>query len=141
MSSKIQHRIKIEASPDQVWAVLGDLARAPEYVPGIVAAKVEGRQRLCVDAYGNEIREEISDYSEAQRSYTFKHLQAPLPVKRSQGKFTVEAEGEASLVVLEWEFEPLDAAQEAELTPMLDGAAKMTLENLRQRVEAACDER
>lgn len=139
MSSKIQSRIKIEASPDQVWAVLGDLARAPEYVPGVVTAKVEGTQRLCLDAHGNEIREEISDYSEAQRCYTFKHLQVPLPVKESQGKFSVEAEGAASLVVLEWEFEPLDPTQEAELTPMLDGAAKMTLENLRQRVEAAGD--
>lgn len=139
MSSKIQSRIKIEASPDQVWAVLGDLARAPEYVPGVVAAKVEGNQRLCLDAHGNEIREEINNYSEIQRSYTFKHLQVPLPVKKSQGKFTVEAEGTASVVVLEWEFEPLDPTQEAELAPMLDGAAKMTLENLRQRVEAASD--
>jgi ribosome-associated toxin RatA of RatAB toxin-antitoxin module len=139
MSSKVQSQIKIEASPDQVWAVLGDLARAPEYVPGVVAAKVEGLQRLCLDAYGNEIREEISDYSEARRSYAFKHLQVPLPVKGSQGKFTVEAEGAASLVVLEWEFEPLDPTQEAELTPMLDGATKMTLENLRQRVEATSD--
>jgi hypothetical protein len=60
-------------------------------------------------------------------------------VKRSQGKFTVEAEGAASVVVLEWEFEPLDPTQEAELAPMLDGAAKMTLENLRQRVEAVSD--
>jgi hypothetical protein len=60
-------------------------------------------------------------------------------VKKSQGKFTVEAEGTASVVVLEWEFEPLDPAQEAELVPMLDGAAKMTLENLRQRVEAVSD--
>lgn len=140
MSSKIQRRIKIEASPDQVWAVLGDLARAPEYVPGVVTAKVEGNQRLCLDAHGNEICEEINNYSQEQRSYTFKHLQVPLPVKRSQGKFTVEAEeGAASLVVMEWEFEPLDSAQEAELMPMLEGAAKMTLENLRQRVEAASD--
>lgn len=139
MSSKIQHQIKIEASPDQVWAVLGDLARAPEYVPGVVTAKVEGIQRICLDTHGNEIHEEISDYSQEQRSYTFKHLQVPLPVKGSQGKFTVEAEGAASMVVLEWEFEPLDPTQEAELAPMLDGAAKMTLENLRQRVEAASD--
>jgi len=51
----------------------------------------------------------------------------------------VEAEGTASVVVLEWEFEPLDPTQEAELAPMLDGAAKMTLENLRQRVEVADD--
>jgi ribosome-associated toxin RatA of RatAB toxin-antitoxin module len=139
MSSKIQNRIKIEASPDQVWAVLGDLARASEYVPGVVAAKVEDGQRLCTDTYGNEIREEISDYSDEQRSYAFKHLQVPLPVKWSQGKFKIEAEEKDSLVVLEWEFEPMDPVQEAEVTPMLDSAAKMTLENLRQRVEAAGD--
>jgi hypothetical protein len=33
----------------------------------------------------------------------------------------------------------MDPVQEAEVTPMLDSAAKMTLENLRQRVEAAGD--
>ena len=134
--TKLHNTLSINASPDKVWAILGDLARAPEYVPGIMTAKVEGMQRLCTDAYGNEIHEEMSDYSKEQRTYAFKHLQVPLPVKWSQGKFTVEPEGGASLVVMEWEFEPLDPAQAAELTPMLDGAAKLTLENLRQRVES-----
>ena len=135
--TKVHNTLSINASPDKVWAILGNLARAPEYVPGIMTAKVEGMQRLCTDAYGNEIREEISDYSEEQHSYAFKHLQVPLPVKWSQGKFTVEAEGGSSLVVMGWEFEALDPTQEAKLTPMLDSAAKMTLENLRQRVELA----
>ena len=111
MSSKIQNRIKIAASPDRVWAVLGDLAAAHTWIPGITTAKVEGMKRVCTTADGREIREEISDYSAEKRTYRYKHLQQPLPVKNSHGIFTLQAEGAGSVVVWEAEFEVPDPTQ------------------------------
>ncbi len=133
--AKVENHIKIEASPEAVWQLLGNLAQAPAYIPGIVKAEVIGTQRICIDTDGHEIREEISDYSPAQRSYRFQHVQSPLPVKYSQGKFAVVPDGEAATVTMEWDFEFLDPALAEQMTPMLDNAAKMTLRNLNERVK------
>jgi hypothetical protein len=53
----LENTIEIAASPDQVWSVLSNLTRSPEYVPGIVSATMEDLTRVCFDTDGNEIRE------------------------------------------------------------------------------------
>lgn len=132
----IHNAIKIKASPEQVWAVLGDPARAPEYSPWLVTARMEGTRRICTDASGNQIEEEISDVSKEKRTYRFRHLKVPLPVKNSHGRFAVESHNQHALVTMDWEFEALDSNKEGELIQMLDGASKQTLEELRKRVES-----
>jgi uncharacterized protein YndB with AHSA1/START domain len=139
MSSKIQNRIKIAVSPDKVWAVLGDLAAAPTWIPGLASAKVEGMNRVCLTLDGQEIREEISDYSAEKRAYHYKHLQQPLPIKNSEGRFVVEAEGTGSVVVWEAELEVSNPAQEAEMMALIKGYYRQTLESLKQYVEATGD--
>jgi uncharacterized protein YndB with AHSA1/START domain len=134
--AKVSNTITIAASPEAVWALLGNLSRAPEYVPGVVSATVDGLWRTCTDAQGNEIREEISDYSPQRRSYRFKHVSVPIPVRGSRGTFAVQEDGAGARVSMEWEFDLLDSTQAAALMPMLDGASKMTLDNLRKRVES-----
>jgi hypothetical protein len=64
-------------------------------------------------------------------------VQVPLPVRRSHGTFTVEADGTGSLVTMDAEIEPLDPAKEAELVPVIDGFYKQALESLRQFIEAS----
>jgi mxaD protein len=141
MSSKIQNRIKIAASPDKVWAVLGDLAAAPTWIPGLTSARVEGMNRVCLTLDGQEIREEISNYSAKKRSYHYKHLQQPLPIKNSEGTFVVEAEGAGSVVVWDAELEAANPAQEAEMMALINGYYRQTLESLKQCVEATSDQR
>lgn len=133
---KVHKSITIAAPPGEVWAILGDLSRAAEYVPGVVSARANGMQRVCKDESGNEIREEMSDYSPELRQYSFRHVQVPLPVRDSRGSFHVRADGAASIAEMTWELEPLEVAAEPQLAAMIEGAAQMTLENLRQRAEA-----
>ena len=132
----IRNTIKINASLEEVWAVLGDPARAPEYSPGVVTARMEGTRRFCTDVSGNQIEEEISDISQEKRTYRFRHVKIPVPVKNSHGRFAVVADNQHAIVTMDWEFEALDPTKEAELVPMLDGASKQTLEELRKRVES-----
>jgi carbon monoxide dehydrogenase subunit G len=136
MSSKIKNHIKIEASPDQVWAILGDLTAAHSWIPGIISAKVQGSNRVCLTADGQEIREEISNYLAENYTFSYQHLQQPLPIKNSRGIFTVKAEGTGSLVVWEAEFEVFDPSQEIELVALINGYYQQALESLRQRVKA-----
>lgn len=128
--------ISIEASPEAVWAVLGDLAATSEWLPGTVATRMEGPIRICDTADGNEIREEITDYSPDRHTYRYRHTQVPLPVKNSTGKFAVEAgTSGGALVVLESEFDALDPEMEAEIARKFGGALEQALESLRRRVE------
>ncbi len=134
--SKIEQSLIIEATPAAIWQVLGDLAQAAAYIPGIVQARVEGNQRICIDAEGHEIREQISDYSAEKMSYHFEHTQSPLPVKVSRGRFSVLPAEKGAEVFMVWEVAFADPALATQMVPMLEGAAQMTLANLRQRVLA-----
>jgi carbon monoxide dehydrogenase subunit G len=41
------HSIDIDASPDEVWSVLGDLAGVDRWIPGITEVSVDGMNRTC----------------------------------------------------------------------------------------------
>jgi uncharacterized protein YndB with AHSA1/START domain len=129
--------IAIDAPADAVWEVLGDLAATPEWLPGTAAARMEGAIRICTTADGNEIREEIGNYSPERRTYSYRHLQVPLPVRSSTGTFTVSpGDGDGGAIVsLEAQFEALDPGAEPELERMFGGALAQALESLRRRVE------
>jgi uncharacterized protein YndB with AHSA1/START domain len=128
--------IAVDAEPEAVWEVLGDLAATTEWLPGTVAARLEGSLRICDTADGAEIREEISDYSAERRTYRFRHRQVPLPVDSSGGTFTVHAAADGgAVVVLECDFDASDPAQEPQVAAMLGEALDGALVSLRRRVE------
>jgi uncharacterized protein YndB with AHSA1/START domain len=134
--AELRKTVTIDATPDAVWAVLGDLDATDEWLPGTTAARMEGSLRICETADGAEIREAISDYSAERRTYRFRHLQVPLPIENSSGTFQVEAgpQGRA-VVVLEVSFDAVDPGLEAEIESMFGGALEQSLESLRRRVE------
>lgn len=133
---RLRTTVTIDAAPEAVWDVLGDLAATTEWLPGTVAARMDGPIRICTTAEGFDIREEISDYSSEGRTYRFRHLAVPVPVKDSSGVFAVEADdGGAARVVLESSFDALDPAQEDHVGRMMDGALRHALDSLKRRVE------
>jgi uncharacterized protein YndB with AHSA1/START domain len=133
---RLHNTVTIDATPDAVWDVLGDLAATPEWLPGTTAARVDGDIRTCTTTDGFEIREQISGYSAERRSYAFRHLAVPMPVTDSGGSFTVRPDGPGhARVELESSFEALDPAQEEQVAAMLDGALRQALNGLKARVE------
>jgi uncharacterized protein YndB with AHSA1/START domain len=136
-STTVTNTVDITAHPDDVWAVLADLPATRWWLPGVVAARMDGDVRVCTMADGQEIHERISDLSAEQRSYRFAHLRAALPVQRSRGTFTVAA-GSAlvtSRVRLRTTFEPLDPTAAGDLAGMIRQAFVQSLESLRRYVE------
>jgi uncharacterized protein YndB with AHSA1/START domain len=134
--AQLRNTVQIDATPGEVWEVLGDLAATPEWLPGTRAARMDGDVRTCTTVDGFEIRERIDDYSAERRAYSFRHLAIPVPVKDSRGSFVVESSGAAgSQVVLESSFTALDPAQEEQVRAMLDGALVQALASLKRRVE------
>lgn len=133
----ITNTIEIKARADEVWAVLADLPATRSWLPGVVAARMEGDLRVCTMADGQEIHERISDVAPENRSLRFEHVQVPLPVRHSAGRFTVttEPDPDVATVTLETTFEPLDPAGADQLTTMIHGAFQQSLESLRRFVE------
>ncbi len=132
---QLRKTVAIDAPPEAVWEVLGDLAATSEWLPGTVAARMEGSTRICTTADGFEIREEISDYAPEERSYRYRHLDIPVPVTNSSGSFRVEPRNGGAQVVLECQFEALDTAQETQVGQMFEGALEQSLQSLKRRVE------
>ncbi len=137
MSMTVTNVVDIAAEPDDVWAVLADLPGTRWWLPGVVAARVDGDVRVCSMADGQEIHERISDVSPERRGYRFEHLRVPLPVQRSHGDFTVSAGPVAgtSRVVLQISFVPLDPTAGEELSGVIQGAFGQSLQSLRRYVE------
>ena len=137
MSTTVTNTVDVTADPNDVWTVLADLPGTRWWLPGVVAARMDGDVRVCTMADGQEIRERISDVSSEQRSFRFEHLRVPLPVQRSYGTFTVTA-GSApgtARVLLQTVFDPLDPAGGEELAGMIQGAFGQSLQSLRRYVE------
>src|SRR5262245_7798417 len=110
MSTTVTNTVDINADPDDVWAVLADLPATRWWLPGVVAARVDGDLRVCALADGQEVHERITDISPERRGYRFEHLRVPLPVRRSGGTFHVTAGGApgTATVTLRTTFDPLD---------------------------------
>lgn len=134
----IETTIRIERSPEEVWAVLGDLARVTDWVPGIASAHVEGMTRICTLADGGgEIHEEITDFSDERRAYSYTQPVHPLGFRSSRGTLAVEPAGAASRLVWNAEVEFADRAQEDQLLGVLEQGYRAAAERLKATVEAA----
>ena len=132
MTSELRSEIRVDATPDEAWAVVGDLAAANRWVPGVVRARVDGPTRVCTLADGAEIHEEISGYSPEQRRYSYTHTRHPMPLERSTGTLAVMPDGAGSRVVWDATVEVPDPA----LASMLETGVREAMESLAARLRA-----
>ena len=134
----IENDIVIDRPPEQAWMILGDLTGVTRWVPGVAAARMEGTRRICTLADGGEIHEEITELSDAERSYSYKQTVHPLGLKRSQGTLAVEPDGDGgSRVRWNAEVEFPDPGQEVEFLPMLEQGYAAALERLKETAESS----
>jgi uncharacterized protein YndB with AHSA1/START domain len=132
----VTNSIDINASPEKVWAVLGDLTTTGDWLPGVVSTSLDGTTRICVMADGSEIHEQISDHDDQQRTYRFRHLRTPLPVRGLHGRFTVtDGAAGAALVTLDTDVDPADPDTADDLTTMIKEAFGQSLTSLRRWIE------
>jgi carbon monoxide dehydrogenase subunit G len=128
---RLRNEIELDAGADEVWGLVRDLEATPEWIPGIVEARVDGETRICRTADGNEIHERVAT-SDADRTLTYEQSRVPLPIEGSRGTIRVVGDGSGSRVEWEAEFEAPD-----EVAAMVDGYYKQTLESLRARLRSS----
>ncbi len=133
---KFHNTLKVNASTDKTWAIVGNLSGVDKWIPGIINVRVEGNsKRICSFDDGTVLHENIIDYSNKKRSYHYNVSGLPMPVQNYHGRFAVEGGGKGSVIIWDAEFEMLDPSKEAEVTRMFDEVYKQCLESLREQIE------
>ncbi len=131
----------IGAPVDDVWKVVGDFGGISNWHPAIQASAIEGGGagdatgciRECTLGDGGKLREEQVERSDADRSYSYNIIEAPMPVTNYLGKIQLrEAEGNQTLVEWTSTFE-VPAEAEAEMVGMMNNVYQTGLEALKSR--------
>ena len=82
---RVINQFDLDMAPEQTWRIVGDLADAASWVPGVVAARVVGDLRVCTTVDGHEIRERLTAVEGEPMSYRYVHLVTPAPIHNSRG--------------------------------------------------------
>lgn len=105
---KVTETIEIQASPEEVWAVMGNFATADTWLPMVESSEAsggndKGATRILNLGGGAKIYETLKKHSDEKMSYSYKipnktHDVAILPVNNYSSTISVKASGDASIV-------------------------------------------
>jgi carbon monoxide dehydrogenase subunit G len=100
--------VSIAASPDEVWAKVGDFAGIAEFFPGVESFRLEGDDRI-IGMFGMEIREKLLARDEESRVLTYSVV-GGVPIESHTATISVEPEGEGSKVIWAYDVTPDEMA-------------------------------
>ena len=127
-SGGVRRQVRIACPPDQVWSIVGDAKRLPEWFPGIVGCTIDGTTRVIETGSGIPIPEEILTVDPLQRRFQYR-ITGGL-VREHLSTIDVLDLGDAtSLVVYSVDANPSTMAL------IIGGAAGNALEHLREMME------
>jgi uncharacterized protein YndB with AHSA1/START domain len=126
--ASVRREVRVAAPADDIWAVVGEPSRLPEWFPGIVSCTVEGTTRVVTTGSGLPMPEELLTVDRLQRRFQYR-VTAP-PFKEHLATIDVHDLGDGtSLVVYGTDADP------ATMALVLGGAAGNALQCLRQLME------
>ncbi|KOY17848.1 SRPBCC family protein [Paenibacillus xylanivorans] len=127
--------IKIYASPEHVWQLIGGFDSLADWLPYIPSSKVTegGRVRHLANPDGDAIVERLEVFNDKERYYTYSIMKAPFPVTDYLSTIHVMegTDGESSLVEWSGSFTPVGVSDE-EAIDLFHGIYKDGLEALHQ---------
>lgn len=132
----VEQQVRLDATPDAVWQVVGDPGAVASWVPAIESSAMEGEFRHATFAGGGGVaREEVVSRDEAAQTYTYRYLDGPLALESYESTITVHPDGGGSLVVWTADFAAADDEAEAGLTKAIDGIYAAGLGELAARFD------
>ena len=119
---------EVASAPDVLWEKIGDFLGLDKWVTGIppMDSEKDGKVRR-IGSGDNAVVEELVD--EGERSYSYRILQGPLPVKDYVSTLSVAPSAEGSLVEWKSTFEP-DGVPEEQAVMIIQGIYSAGLANL-----------
>lgn len=118
-----------DATPERVWAIVGDFYALHTWVPAVTATRADTstRTRYAVLPDGGEMTEQLIE--EGERCQRYRVLAGPMPLREFVAQLQVrDAEG-GSEIVWQATFEPVGLPA-AEAQELVTGVFRGGLENL-----------
>ncbi|HET9692073.1 MAG TPA: SRPBCC family protein [Acidimicrobiales bacterium] len=127
--ASVRREVRIARPADEVWPLIGEPTRLPEWFPGIASATVDGTTRTVVTGAGLPMPEQIVTNDPLQRRFQYR-LTGPM-VRSHLSTIDVFDLGDGTcLVAYGADAEP------ATMALVIAGAAGAALEHLRDLMEA-----
>lgn len=131
--TQVSMSTQVNASPDQVWRLIGGFDALPDWLPLIVRSETSegGRLRHVTLVDGAVLVERLLSFSESDRSYAYAIIGGPIPVANYRATLrVVERAGQPGSTV-EWssEFEPA-GAPEADVVALIRGVFQAGFDQL-----------
>jgi hypothetical protein len=128
--------IKISASPDQVWQLIGGFNSLPDWLPYIPSSELSqgGRVRHLANPDGDAIVERLEVFNDKERYYTYSIMEAPFPITDYQSTIHVlEIADDSKTSLVEWSgsFTPVGVSDE-EAINLFHGIYEDGLKELKQ---------
>ncbi|RAS85827.1 SRPBCC family protein [Priestia endophytica] len=127
--------IKISASPDQVWKLIGGFNSLPDWLPAISSSELSegGRVRHLTDRNGEEIVERLEVFNNKERCYTYSIIRSSFPVTDYQATIHVRKDTDSETSLVEWSgrFTSVGVSDE-EATNLFHGMYEANLKALEQ---------
>lgn len=127
--------IRISATPEEVWQLIGGFDSLPDWLPYIPSSKVTegGRVRHLANPDGDAIVERLENFNDKERYYTYSIMKAPFPVTDYLSTIQVkeDTDGKSSLVEWSGSFTPVGASDQ-EAIDLFHGIYKDGLEALQK---------
>jgi hypothetical protein len=113
--------VKIERSPDDVWALIGDFGGLGDWMPGIDSCELDGDVRK-IEMMGMEIHEQQMSRDDATRTISYSIVKSPMPLEHHLATLSVAPDGDAPVLTWAYEVRPDDMG--AAFGPVYEGSAQ-----------------
>jgi carbon monoxide dehydrogenase subunit G len=101
--------ISVPATPDKVWALVGDFEGLGSWFPGIGGVRMDGDDRL-ITAGDAEVRERLLSKDDATMTQRYSVVEGMPGLERHEATITVAPEGDGSHVTWAFDVSPDEAA-------------------------------
>ncbi|WP_310630777.1 SRPBCC family protein [Paraburkholderia sp.] len=131
--AQAQSSIRIAATPDAVWQLIGGFNSLPDWLPYIPSSELSegGRVRRLATPGGDVIVERLEAFDQRARSYSYSILEAPFPVTAYRSTLQVREIEDGRAAQVEWsgEFTPVGVS-DAEASALFEGIYRDGLQAL-----------
>lgn len=132
---EINETIEINAGPDVVWSIAGDIGGVERWFPGIEWVQMDDDVRTAKFTSGLFVVERIVAHSDSDRAFTYVIIGGEFPIDNYRTTLKVEPDGEGSTVTWSATFDAQQPEREQELTAAIAGDYRGGLEGLKRESE------
>lgn len=106
-ATEVQRSVEVQASPQEVWALVGEVCSIADWHP-VIASCIEEEDdrtlyRILQTEDGAQIREQVMAIDDDARFFRYSILESPLPVRGYIGTLSVGPGADEGTAVVIWQ--------------------------------------